>query len=578
MERIVLFVMLLSIVSSPVQAQDMDVSEPVLAFAGVDSPEEMDPEEFERLSDYLAAPLRLNSVSESELASSGLLSAYQMASLRDYRNRHGNVMSYLELAAVDGFGDAFVRLLRPFISLESPQMFENKPAVRNEAALRTACRHSGGPDWNYGLKYRLKTGRMTLSMAVDKGYGTATSAPSACSASLSWDWSRGRLALGDFNARFGQGLALWNSSFITSLSAPEAFMRKPSGISGVYSYTGSSALTGIAGEIRFGGTSVSLMGAVPGLRQIRSHPDRLRLMPAVNVAWRGRHGQMSLTHLMEMSGILVHSEDFRIPVMRTSADAAFCVMGVNVFGELMYDWVAAKLHLLSGVDLRLGESGRLACLLRYFPSKGNASASLHGAALSSAFTPAGGHSCVFSVDAVRYPEPKQQGVRHSIQVKALADWRFLAGEHLELKLRLSERIRTWGLRFRTDLRADVSYTQGPLIFNARANLLNCVGLGLAGYLEQGYKTQDLSVYLREGFFKVDDWDDRIYVYERDAPGTFNVPALYGRGWFASLVGAVRAAGWVKIYARIAYTGYHFMPREKRKPGKAELKVQAVFRF
>jgi hypothetical protein len=88
----------------------------------------------------------------------------------------------------------------------------------------------------------------------------------------------------------------------------------------------------------------------------------------------------------------------------------------------------------------------------------------------------------------------------------------------------------------------------------------------------------MSIYLRQGLFFVDDWEDRIYVYERDAPGSFNVPAMYGRGWFVSAVASARMSRMMRLYARASYVGYQFMPYEKRKPGKAELKLQAVFKL
>ena len=128
------------------------------------------------------------------------------------------------------------------------------------------------------------------------------------------------------------------------------------------------------------------------------------------------------------------------------------------------------------------------------------------------------------------------------------------------------------------MRADLSYVSGPWIMNMRLNALRCVGTGFVSYLEEGRKTSDMSIYLRQGVFFVDDWDDRIYVYERDAPGSFNVPAMYGRGWFASAVASAHVTRSMRIYARASYVGYHFMEHEKRKPGKAELRIQLVLRY
>jgi hypothetical protein len=58
---------------------------------------------------------------------------------------------------------------------------------------------------------------------------------------------------------------------------------------------------------------------------------------------------------------------------------------------------------------------------------------------------------------------------------------------------------------------------------------------LLSYLEGGYKNETLSSYLRFSAFNIPEWADRIYSYERDAPGTFSVPAYSGKGISASLV-------------------------------------------
>ena len=79
-------------------------------------------------------------------------------------------------------------------------------------------------------------------------------------------------------------------------------------------------------------------------------------------------------------------------------------------------------------------------------------------------------------------------------------------------------------------------------------------------------------------FCVDDWDDRIYVYERDAPGSFNVPAMYGRGVWGSVVMSWKVSRALKVYLRGGYKSYVFMVEEKKKPGKAELKLHAVLKF
>ena len=88
----------------------------------------------------------------------------------------------------------------------------------------------------------------------------------------------------------------------------------------------------------------------------------------------------------------------------------------------------------------------------------------------------------------------------------------------------------------------------------------------------------LSIWLRHGLFRIDDWDDRIYAYERSAPGSFKVPAYYGRGMWTALTLSSKLSRWCKLYLRASATAYPFMQMEKRKPGKAELELYSVFSF
>ena len=100
---------------------------------------------------------------------------------------------------------------------------------------------------------------------------------------------------------------------------------------------------------------------------------------------------------------------------------------------------------------------------------------------------------------------------------------------------------------------------------------------MLGYVEGGWRCRVLALNLRQGIFRIDDWNDRIYVYERDAPGSFNVPAFYGRGLWTSLNAKVSPLPWLQIHLRSSGTFYPF-PAQKKKPGKAELKLQLDFRF
>ena len=92
---------------------------------------------------------------------------------------------------------------------------------------------------------------------------------------------------------------------------------------------------------------------------------------------------------------------------------------------------------------------------------------------------------------------------------------------------------------RTDFRADVRFGSGPWLGTGRLENVFCEGYGLLSYLEGGYKADSWSTYLRLTGFHIGHWDDRIFVYERDAAGTFSVPAYYGKGAAFSAVGSFK---------------------------------------
>jgi hypothetical protein len=181
---------------------------------------------------------------------------------------------------------------------------------------------------------------------------------------------------------------------------------------------------------------------------------------------------------------------------------------------------------------------------------------------------------MISIDCAYFPVPKAEG--ESAQLYLRSENRIILSDQWKVKFRFNERIRSWGLRYRTDLRMDLAYESGRLSACMRVNALACRDMGFLTYAEAGYGWNKAQVYLRQGFFHIDSWDDRIYVYERDAPGCYNSPAFYGRGEWTSIMASWKPSHSWKLYFRAGYTSYPFM--KEKKPGKAELRLQVVFDF
>ena len=554
-------------------AQQNSGMEAVLTFLGSDNPEDLDADEVERLEHLLEYPININRLDNAQLRSCGLFSAYQIAVLEDYVARHGIVGSFMELSLLDGFGEEFVRKITPFITLSvgAVNPLNQTDGVKNELACRGTytLRESELDAFSYAMKYRIDVkGKLMGVFAASRGTSADSWTPSSFSGSLAWSSGKLplRLVVGDFHARFGQGLVLWSNSFITSVTNPDTFMKKPSGISLPWSFTGANALTGIAAEYNVGRFVLSAMTAFDGVKTSFVKPHNMQVMPAVNVAWYCRYGQISLTNITSMPFIRESSD----PKFKSGLDAAFCIGGVNLFGELAYDWTTLLPSVVAGSRFRVGERMDMALLLRALQKDE------YESAVSGSFTCGKNFQGAFLSDVTYYPISKDKSDSFSLQFKSQVVCEISIRDKWTLKFRLSERIRTWGLPFRTDARADIAYTSDSFNAAMRVNVLSCDGAGILSYIEGGLSKQKITLYLRQGVFLIDDWDNRIYVYERDAPGSFNVPAMYGRGLWTSICASSRIFQSLRFYARASYISYPFM--QKKKPGKAELKLQLQYRF
>lgn len=556
MRRMIAIVVILLFSTIGAFAQGDGEIKKITDFLGLGSEEEMSGDDFELLQDALRNPLKVNFMSRSRLIASGLLTAYQAASLLDYRQRFGNVLSYAELASVDGFGQPFVEVLKPFISLDTGGQKNGLPVpvvsnVYNELSLRGGYRYSiEEQDWQYGLKYCSDIGRFRVALGLSRSRSAMTAAPSDYTGAVSYDFKKvdAKIIVGDYNARIGQGLLVWNGDFINGLSSPSGFMKKPSGITIVRSFTGSAARTGLASEIFIGRYNLTAAYALSGEKML-------------NLKHLGRNGSIGLT--------TVHNDGWKY-----SLDAAVCIKGVNLFGEVLYDWTYSSAAFIAGTDFSLYDDFRLASLLGWRSGKqwqaafsGNL---LHGSQRKGTLT--------FSADFLYHLTPKDESVKHSLQLKSQVRWEYKVTEYLTVRTKLTDRFRTWGLRHRSELRIEAAATLRSWTLDARLHLLKCRNHSALAYADACYKESAVTAHLRLGGFCVDSWDDRIYVYEYDAPGSFNVPAYYGRGvWTASMI-SWKLSRAVRLYLRASYICYPFMREEEKKPGRAELKLQSVFKF
>jgi len=509
-------------------AQSDETVRAALYLTGADSPEELDEGLLEELESFRSHPLPLNRTSRARLLESGLLTPYQTATLEEYRREAGDVLSFSELERVDGFGKEAVDALRPFLTLDSQrspgEAVRDTLRFRHSAVLRATLK-------DVGAKYRLSAGRFEGAGAYRGESGTFYAL---------YRLRKGKVLIGDYNIRYGQGLAFWSAFRLSGLSTLDAFSKRAGGITPSWSFSGTGTLRGVAWDYTGRRFQFAAFGALDGTVGGR-------------VGYLGRSAQAGLTLSRE----------------KLSADFKYGIRGVDLFGEAAWNWKAPA--GLAGTLFPLGEQMKGALQLRAIPraysGKKNGE---YGAAAGWAFLSEDrAFQASVTVDGALLPVPDKDTGRTQVKSTGLLKWQ-LSG-HWLLESRFVYRYRSYE-DDRADVRVDATWTRGVWTLKTRLNGVHDGHFGVLGYLEGGWKPPGGSGWLRLTLFSIPDWQARIYSYERDAPGNFTVPAYYGTGF-----SVMAYAGWkwrlrrttLKLYLRGSYL------YSTKKPGQAGLKLQLM---
>lgn len=523
-----ILLLLFGLMAVTLRAQDGEVLRTALYLSGASTEEELDATLMDRLENLRGRPLRVNKPSRRARE---LLSAYQLASLEDYRRSHGDILSWEELALVDGFNKEAVAALRPFLSLDSeslPGSVDTLSHQKRQLLVRVT-------EKNWGAKYKSSGDRYQAGAAWRGKDGTFHA---------DIQLGRHRLLLGDYNARFGQGAAHWSGFAMESLSTPDAFIRRPTGLRPAWSFSHDGLHRGGAWEYARGVFLAALFADAAGTLGL--HAEGL---------WRSFQG--GFTAMLEKGG----------PCF--SLDGRWNWKGLDLAGELAWKNRSPGGKLAS--SWKPSDALRLALQTRILPSRftgkkngeytlaAGASYAMDKRVTLSGKTGFGSSVQAFSAsltaDAALLPKPSDAEPGR-FQLRSYLQARWQMGPRWALAFRFTERYRNYEPA-RSDARLDLLFGHGPWSATARTEFVYCRQPGFLAYLEGGYKGDSLYGYFRLTGFAINHWDARIYCYERDAPGSFSVPAYNGQGFAASVVGSWkhRFPRWftLKLYLRAACT-------------------------
>lgn len=714
------------ILAMQIQRQQLSrFEDAVLLLCGAGTLEELSEDEWERYRHLADHPLDLNACTRSAMLSSGLFSPFQAASLLDRRMRDGDILSYTELGYTDGFTPELARALSHFVVLRSrnppgkpsvPQLHaslllrtscsgsSSVPAAR--AALQTAAAHStSGANSSasgknpsaatsssasgkndpfsgsaaFGIKTAISLeGRLDAFWSARKSYSDRTFGPGTISLAIYGKSIPGRILLGDYSARFGQGLLLWSGFSIAGFSSVQSFRRNASGLSASSSFT--RTLHGIGLDLALGRSTISAVWSTP----VQSTTPRLL---ALNYNHIFRTSSTGATLLADPGRLYAASIDFRagLPRLSLSGEFAFELLPAPASAALAPApaSVAASASVAPAVAASATASAALVTAPAAVPSLAapavvaSATASAASVAASAAvpslaapavvasasvapvsaasasvahvsaasatpqpdspaaiFVPAGLLSAVWTpsygtrlaILARYYPQNWSQlaasppstfstakdefgsaflfqSARYTLSLDLArrlseANWqyRLLASANLPFRLGLPGRTQrkvnsstgidgtisvrslsrfrpSQSLPFRQDLRCDLKLELNRLKLNTRCNLLWCRNFAMLSYIEPGLSDQFFSLWFRLTGYSVPSWDDRISTWERDIPGSFTVPARYGKGLALSCTSSLtiqRKSLRHRLNARLSYDVYSRKETLTRKP---EFKLQ-----
>lgn len=542
-------------------SHSQEIAGSVMLLTGASCPEDVAEDVMEHYSALASRPVRINMASESRLISCGLFSRYQAASIADYRRTSGDILSVAELALLDGFGELQARALAPFVSFDTrtaPGASSlEKGRVQTEALSQGIFQESDGDgSASYALKFRTGDEERWLLSAAGKKSADIHFRPFrdiSCSAALYGRRLPFKLILGDYNTRYGQGLLLWSGFSLSGVQSAAAMDRHPTGLSPAWTLSSGAVHRGAAADLTLG-------------RFVLSGFWSYGKTAGANLTWLARRGQLGVTALSAGRG----SIDWRLSAGRW-----------DIFGEAASGFRGGACAFVAGLAWNPAYQVRLAASVRSYPAtfddslagalrSSTRSSDERGAAIAFDYK-----GLVVTTDAAIHPS------KGTSQYKTIVKYAPQVTDVLSLAFRAVSRFRPQDpYPWRNELRAEAVLTAaGGFSVKGCASACHNAGFSWLTYIEPGYLFErdglKWSVYLRGTAFKVDKWEDRIYVYERDIQGAFSVPAYYGRGCSLSAVAAVKRRHFT-FGARVFMTAYPGMGG--KKPGRTGLKLQCMIRF
>lgn len=243
---------------------------------------------FDQLSYFFDHPLNLRRVDLDDLEELGILTSIQINNLLKHIEENGKLMTLEELQTIEGFDGETINLIRPFVKVSvgidnaqlslkellkngESQLFMRYQSVLEErkgfssitdsALLASPNSRYRGSEAKLYTRYRYKYGRhLSFGFTAEKDAGEEFFAGSQ---KQGFDYysahlfirNQGKikqLAIGDFQAQFGQGLTYWSGRAFGKSADIMLIKRSPQGLKAYTSVDESRFLRGGGATFQFG--------------------------------------------------------------------------------------------------------------------------------------------------------------------------------------------------------------------------------------------------------------------------------------------------------------------------------------
>jgi hypothetical protein len=634
--RNVLLLLLCSTIACCLQAQDRDVILENLArehdFTGQD------------LEDMLDARINLNQATKDDLEATGLLTPYQIASLLDYRQRYGNFISWPEVFLIPGFTEQDTRLLALFLTLEPaptqgklslrslwregrrsllvqtrtffPRGEEYSPITAADYQVRPNSRYLGVPWYRYlRYDYRFRN-RVRWGITLESDPGERQVADFLSFHAEFRDLKPFRsLVIGDFRARFGQGLLLWNGTQFGKASSTASLCNKEMGITPYRSRDENLFFRGLGATIGKKNIYCSVFLSFrsldaritdegftslveTGYHRTPLEKDKKNALGSwaagINLSWSAERWKAGVTALgygydhQDAGRITYYNacKNRSVPFGGLSADMSFRLPSWRFFSEVAMDFSHSP-AALAGM-IYYGQNGNQAgILLRYFtPSYtaaysgrlGRNTSPSNEYSLQITGTLVLPHKWKMDMSAWAYLFPRPRYLCHDPSY----GWDVRLQVHKDNHMLMFAQQRSISDKGILDkpllsLRAGVRLP-GAWLLKFRADGVYCMlhdyegEWGLAAYAQLEYENvkDTFRGSFRISLFRTESWESRIYVYEPDVLYGYSVPALFGKGIRACLNIGYSPLNAVDLWLKISAM--------YRESFFCESKLQVRFRF